>query len=191
VIGNNRDLADASLDLAGARDVRYVNNTVVGNLRSDAFAMNADRKGLNPRNRDLVFANNIWADPTGTMGNLSNGKRTDTVGLTLRRNLYWNGGRRVPGGDLVGPRADPLALWGNPRLNHDQRHVVLPRWAGTSFRSGNRTIGQEFLRLVRRYGAIASSSAAVDRALATYAPARDILGRPRGSAPDLGAFEVP
>ena len=191
VIGNNTQPADAVLNVFGAAGVDYVNNTVVGNFRSDAFAMNVGTKEANPRNRYVRFANNLWADPTGTMQTFSDGSRRETRGLVLRRNLYWNGGRKVPGGDLLSPRRDdPAPVFGNPGVNRDQRHVALPIWNGHAFRSGNRGIRAEFVRLVRRYGRIGSHGAAVDRASEAFAPPVDILGRSRGAAPDLGAFEV-
>ncbi|MEX0985645.1 MAG: hypothetical protein WD096_11450 [Actinomycetota bacterium] len=190
VIGNGSDHADSALNIYGAGDVRYVNNTVVGDFPTDSFAMSVGIKEANPRNRDILFANNIWSDPTRTMRTFSNGDRGDTVGLTLRRNLYWNGGARVPGGSLIKPRDDPRPVFGNPRINRDQRRISLPYWEGRRFRSGNRTIGQEFVRLVRRYGRIDPNGAAVNRAIASLAPRDDILGRPRRASPDLGAFEA-
>jgi hypothetical protein len=149
-----------------------------------------DRQDANPRNEDITFVNNIWSDATGTMGDFSGGDRSDTVGLTFKRNLYWNGGRKIPAGDLVSPmRDDPLRIVRNPHLERDQR-MTLPYWEGSRFRSGNRTIAQEFLRIVRRFGAIPGDSPAVGRALDAFTPTFDILGRRRGASADLGAYEA-
>ena len=58
------------------------------------------------------------------------------------------------------------------------------------FLSGNSNIRDEFVRLAMLYGALPGNSAAVDQAEPGYAPSDDILGRARGGAPDMGAFEV-
>jgi hypothetical protein len=152
--------------------------------------MYVNTKDANPRNRNIVFVNNIWSDPTRTMRTFSNGERRQTKQLVLRRNLYWNGGRRVPGGDLVRPRDDPGHVFADPGINRHQRAILLPRWQKTAFRSGNRTIAEEFLRLVLRFGAIPAGSPAIGRAAPDLAPPRDILGHERDGAPDLGAYEV-
>jgi parallel beta helix pectate lyase-like protein len=190
ILGNGSDHADTAFSVSGAGGVSFLSNTVVGDLPSDDYAFNVGIKGDNPRNQDILFSNNIWCDPTGTMGSFANGDRADTRGLSLRRNLYWNGGKTVPGGDLAGPGNDPRALLGNPQLDQDQNPVVVPFWEGGAFRSGNGTISAEFRRLVLRYGAIPASSPAVGRAALAPAPAKDILGHRRDVAPDLGAFEV-
>jgi hypothetical protein len=189
VIGQTGDHADTAVAISGAGDVDVRNNTVTGTFPCDAFAMDVDRKERNPRNQDILFANNLWTDPTASMGSLSNGDRGDTRGLKVRRNLYWNGGKHIAWGDLLRRSDDPAPVFGNPRLEHDLRHVALPYWQGGHFRSGTRTIVQEFLRLVRRYGRPDPSGAAIDRAQADLAPDRDILGHWRGPDPDLGAFE--
>jgi len=75
-------------------------------------------------------------------------------------------------------------------LPTDQSGIVLPVWTGSSFQSGSHTIREEFVRLVRAYGQIPTTSPAVGTALASVAPPLDILGRPRDASPDLGAFEA-
>jgi hypothetical protein len=70
-----------------------------------------------------------------------------------------------------------------------QAGLVLPRWNGSAFLSGNTTIRQEFERLVNLYGNPAAGSPAVNAAASAQSPADDILGNPRGPNPDLGAFE--
>jgi hypothetical protein len=191
MIGNGTDEAWTALAVLGAAGVSFVNNTVVGNLPSGDYAMDVGIKDQNPRNRGVAFVNNVWDDPTGTMSTFSGGTRSQTSGLLLKRNLYWNGGRKIPGGDLLSPlRDDAQRVVRDPRLRKDQRAIVLPYWKGTRFRSGNRTIHQEFLRLVRRFGSIPIGSPAVGKALMTFAPKRDILGRLRGATADLGAYEA-
>jgi hypothetical protein len=69
--------------------------------------------------------------------------------------------------------------------------LVLPRWdsAAGEFADGSATIREAFVRLVMTYGRPGATSAGVDHALVAQAPAVDILGRARGGAPDVGAFE--
>ncbi len=190
MIGNGTDQINSAFNVHGAKNVTFANNTVVGDLPSDAFALNVDIKDANPVNQDISFWNNIWSDPTGTMDQFSNGDPSHTDGLTLNNNLYWNGGSRVPGGDLVSPTDDARRVVRDPRLNADQSSIVLPHWTGSSFLDGNDSIRQEFVRLVRTYGAIPGTSPAVGHALRARAPTRDILGRKRDRHPDLGAFEA-
>jgi len=188
VIGDGPDHAYAAFSVHGAKDVSFVNNTVTGDLPSSAFAFAIGTKGENPPNENLLFANNIWTDPTGTMGSLSGGSATD--GAVLDRNLYWNAQGPVAG-DLLGPDDDPDAVIADPGLPTDQRDITFPWWDGSAFASGDRTIGDAFVRLVTTYGAVPSEGAGVGLADVAFAPPTDILGRPRGDAPDLGAVEAP
>lgn len=199
MIGNGQHDIAAAFTVSGAKAVRFVNNTVVGDLPSSAYAFNVGIKGSNAQNQDISFANNIWSDPTGTMGadlsgsdnEFSDGTAAETIDLRLDDNLYWNGGETIPPGDLVSPlQDDPNPIVGDPRLTTDQRDVVVPYWTGTSFLSGATAIRDEFVRLVTAYGQIPANSVAVGRAAADLAPRTDILGNRRDDRPDLGAFEV-
>jgi len=198
MIGNTQVEADEAFGIAGARDVIFDSNTVVGDLPASAYAFSVGIKGLNPPNENIRFVNNIWSDPTGTMGagiqsgsnEFSNGDPAATLGLLLDNNLYWNGGAAIPPGGLVSPLdADARRTVADPGLNVDQGSVVVPYWTGSAFLSGNATIRQEFVRLVQAYGAIPAGSPAVGRADPSFAPPEDILGIPRDAAPDLGAYE--
>lgn len=198
LLGNGSDPVDASFGVRGARNVTFRNNTVAGDLPSNAYAMRLSIAGENPVNENILFYNNIWSDPTGTMGasgpeddnDFSNGDPAESRAVVLENNLYWNGGQEIPGGDVLDPlRDDRHYMSGDPALQTDQQDILLPRWDGQGFASGSDTIRQEFERLVNGYGSLAGSSAAIDRADPALAPAEDILGRPRDAAPDLGAFE--
>jgi hypothetical protein len=198
MIGNAPVEVYATLGLRGVRNVTVANNTVVGDMPASAYAMWVSIQELNPPNENIAFYNNIWADPTGTMGSdlsgddnkFSNGDPAQTNNLILENNLYWNGGAAVPPGDLLSPlEDDPHPIVANPLLNADQENVMLPRWNGSTFLSGGSTIRQEFVRLVEQYGRIPAGSPAAGRADPAFAPADDILGRPRSATPNLGAYE--
>lgn len=198
LIGNSANLIGAAFGVSGAKDVTFSNNTVVGDLPAEAYAFRVSIKGANPENENIAFYNNIWADPTRTMGadhedstnEFSDGDPSDTNNLVLDNNLYWNGGAEIPDGDLVSPmKDDARRVVGDPMLNTLQSNIQLPRWNGSRFLDGNRTIREEFLRLVEAYGRIPANSPAAGRADPAFSPDEDILGRPRTLAPDLGAYE--
>ncbi|HSL44684.1 MAG TPA: choice-of-anchor Q domain-containing protein [Anaerolineales bacterium] len=198
VIGNNPDEAYAAFGVAGAQNVSFVNNTIVGNFPTNAYAYRIVIKEQNPVNQNITFYNNIWSDPTGTMGSglsgvdndFSSGNASSVSGFVLNRNLYWNGNAAIPDGDVGSPlKTDPNRVVANPLLNTNQNGIALPRWNGSTFLSGSTSIRQEFLRLVNQYGQIPAGSPAIDKADPSKAPTTDILGQPRGAAPDMGAFE--
>jgi hypothetical protein len=198
MIGNGRDEVYATLGVRGARDVVFANNTVVGDLPSSSYAMWVATHHQNPPNQHIAFYNNIWSDPTGTMGSdssggpnkFSNGDPAQTSNLFLDNNLYWNGGAAIPPGDLVSPLVhDPRPIVADPLLGPAQAAMVLPRWNGSAFLSRNTSTRQEFVRLVELYGALPQGSPAIGAADPAFTPADDILGRPRSATPDLGAYE--
>jgi hypothetical protein len=199
LIGNSPTPADAAFGVRGARDIVFNNNTVVGDLPGDSYAYRIHLKDDNPRNENIRFTNNIWSDPTGTMGadasgsvnEFSDGDPSEVAGLVNDTNLYWNGAAPIPSGEVSNPlNDDARRVVADPQLPTDQSHIVLPYWTGRSLRSGSTTIRAEFIRLVEAYGAIPATSPAVDAADPETAARRDILGRTRTS-PDLGAFEAP
>jgi hypothetical protein len=197
MLGNAGHDMRAAFGVKGGRDVAFVNNTVVGDLPSLAYAFRVNREGANPVNLNVVFRNNVWSDPFQSMGvptsggpdDFSDGLPSEVSGLVLDNNLYWNGGDAIPPGDQVDPLVDDAhRVVADPRLPASQAGLVLPRWNGSAFASGSASIRQEFLRLVFAYGALPAGSPALDAADAAAAPADDILGRPR-RVPDIGAFE--
>ncbi len=198
IIGNAHNQLYAALGVAGAKNITFTNNTVVGDLPSSAYAFWMTTKDLNPQNQNIYFYNNIWSDPTGSMGadvsggsgQFSVGHLSQTNNLRLDNNLYWNGGAPIPPGDLASPLVDDAhRVMADPLLNTDQASVILPRWNGSTFLSGNTSIRQEFLRLADQYGKIPTASAAIGLANQAFAPSDDILGRRRSATPDLGAYE--
>ena len=199
MIGNSSEVMRASFGVKNSRDVTFRHNTVVGDLPALAFAMrlNYEPPGNLP-NDNIRFYNNLWSDPTGTMGANGGGMNDfsdtppgQTNFFALDNNLYWNGGAPIPsdGAELVNYTADANRVVANPLLG-SQTGVVLPRWNGSAFLSGSATIRQEFERLVNLYGKPAAGSPALNAANPAQTPADDILGRPRtGVLPDLGAYE--
>jgi hypothetical protein len=200
LIGNAPNEMRAPFGVKGGRGVTFRSNTVVGDLPGCAYGLRLNREGSNPQNENISFWNNVWSDPTGTMGagcgggnDFSDGASTESTGVQLDRNLYWNGGAAIPPGDVLSPLVDDARrVVGDGGFNANQAAIVLPRWNGAAFPSGSTTIRQELERLVAAYGVPAAGGPAVDQADRSRAPADDILGRPRsaGAAPDLGAFET-
>jgi hypothetical protein len=200
LLGNTPNPMSAAFGIDGAKNVRFINNTVSGDLPSNAYAMRVNIKNLNPKNENITFCNNIWSDPTGTMGALKPGDKNEfadgdpanTLNLVLDFNLYWNGKKPIPPGDLVSPlKSDKHRLVSDPDLNSDFSDLILPLWQKNSFASQNTTIRQEFVRLVNLYAAVPLSSSAYQTANPTCAPTDDILKRSRGRFPGFGAYQEP
>jgi len=198
-LGNNANPMTAAFAVKGVKDVTFRANTVHGDfpLGSDSwgFAMRLGREGANPPNENICFYNNIWSDPTGTMTHFSSGSPTDSINAVLSNNAYYNGGQAIPFdlGRVLNASDDPAAVFGTPGLPADLSAAVPPVWNASSglFADGSTTIEQARRRLVQQYGTPAlAGSSVVDAADPLHMPADDILGRPRGPNPDIGAVEV-
>jgi hypothetical protein len=200
MLGNSANEMRAAFGVKGGTDITFRHNTVAGDLPALAYAFRVNREGANPVNTNIAFYNNIWSDPTGTMGagssggnDFSDGEPAEVINLELDYNLYWNGANGIPAGNQVNPLVDDAhRVVANPLLNADQDTVLLPRYTGTGFLSGSTTIREEFERLATLYGTPADESPALAAADPAQSPADDLLGNPRGvgSGPDLGAVEV-
>jgi len=198
MIGNSGDLMRAPLTVQGSRDVVFRNNTVTGDLPSRSFAGRLIAAPANPRNEKLVFVHNIWSDPTATMGteafngvDLFDAPADQTASAVLDNNLYFNGGDPIPvdGGQFLTFTDDAHALVGDPGLA-DPAALIAPVWDGDGFADGSQTIAEAFERLVADWAVPVPGSPLIDAADPASSPADDILGRLRGSAPDVGAWET-
>lgn len=188
-LGNSRAPLAAPLGIHGAVHVAVRANTITGNLPAMAFVAEMDRRGAGLGNEDIGLYNNLFSDPTGSMGGLSAGDPANNVLVIALNNLYWNGGRPVPDGSgVIAVHADPAAVVDNPLLP-SQTNVTAPRWdpLARSFAGGHTTFRAAFEALAD-YALTAPGSAAIDRADGEHMPLIDLLGRPRG-APDIGALE--
>jgi hypothetical protein len=198
-IGNANDPIHSTLKIVGAEDVTFRNNTITGNLPGKSFAFRLTGQSSLP-NRNITFYNNIWTDPTGTMGAEDNQDYNNfadseaTASYVINNNLYWNGGQPIPPDDdeIISYLDDADATLTNPKLPTDQSTFQPPRWlpATGQFANGATSIQQLFAQLVDDYGTIPANSVAIDAANAETAPATDILDTPRNN-PDLGAYERP
>ncbi|MCB9422075.1 MAG: hypothetical protein H6667_19900 [Ardenticatenaceae bacterium] len=202
MLGNSPNPMRAVLVVRGIRNLVFRHNTIVGDLPSKAFAMRLDTQNKNPNNQQIDFYNNIWSDPTGTMGanlaeenDFSDTPPRETDSYTLLNNLYWNGGNSLPLDDreLVNYLDDPQRLVDNPLLAAVGT-VLLPRWEPENgrFADGSTTIREAFINLVQTYAVPDPCSATIDTADPAYAPVDDILGNMRelDQLPDIGAYEL-
>jgi hypothetical protein len=202
MLGNSPNLIQAAFQVRGSRGIVFRHNTIAGDMPAKVYAFRLARAADNPDNEAIYFYNNIWSDPTGTMGTEGEGHHgfsdvdpEDTDSAILANNLYWNGGALVPPDEnsLLSIADDERAIMEDPLLG-DQEDLVLPLWVDDKgrFADGSVTIREAFERLVRLYGTPNVGSAALDAAEAEYAATEDILGHPRpaGNTPDVGAVEL-
>jgi len=195
LLGDSPHVIRAAFGLRGAKCVGFRHNTVTGDLPSLAYALRLNAAMANPPNRDISLSGNVWSDPTATMLDFTDSTPGETTSFLLDRNLYWNGGQAIPVGadDLVNVTDDAQAVLGNPKL--PSTTVALPRWDANAgqFADGSTTICAAFAALVTARAIPQPGSAALAAGDAAAAPKYDIVGhtRPVGTAPDIGAYEVP
>jgi len=194
MLGNSANKIRSPFQMMNVYSVTVRANTVVGNLPALEFGNRIFTYGTGaPINDQIHLHNNIWADPTGTMGDTFN-RGNNTTNLTFDNNLFWNGGNSFPTSSqsIVEISDDANRVVGNPLLA-DQGGLVLPRWdsGAGQFADGSTSIRQVFERLVQAYGRVPADSPAVNAADPAHMPAEDIWGWPRtsGGAPDIGACE--
>lgn len=203
MLGNSDERIHAALKIDGGKDITFRNNTISGDLPGRSYALRLDESGSGLPNVNIHLFNNIWSDPTGTMGieasvpeiNFSDTPAEVIESFLLSHNLYWNGDRPVPfePDHLFNYTSDLLSILADPRLPVDLSQILLPfvDEESATFADGSETIRMAFERLAFTYGALDSGSPAIDAANPENAPSEDILGRPRpqGAGPDIGAWE--
>ncbi len=200
MLGNSSEVMRAAFGVKSGENVTFRNNTVVGDLPALAYAMRVNVENSAVTNDEINFYNNIWSDPTGTMGASFGGSNdfSDTPAgevdqWQLENNQYFNGGAMIPSSasETINFTDDSRRIVGDPGLA-SQDSLVVPRWdpGDGEFADGSTTIREAFVNLVTSYGTPSSSSFGVDQAWAAQAPADDILGNLRDGTPDVGAFEL-
>ena len=201
MIGNSSNVMRSAFGVKGGAGITFRYNTVVGDLPSLAYALRLNTEGLNLPNDDIFFENNIWSDPTGTMGaenpsrpnDFSDTPPGETIDYLLDNNLYWNGGASIPSNpaELVNYTDDVRRTVADPLLL-DPVGIVLPRYIPLTkdFADGSTTVREVFVNLVNLYAATDPVSPVIDAAVGA-SPPTDILGNPRpvGSSADIGAWE--
>ena len=192
-IGNTPNVMSGPVQLKGTANITVRANTMVGDYQGSRHGARIGTEGSNPPTENLYFFNNIFSDPTGTMGNELIGGYGSLITSTfvIDNNLYWNNGNSLPSSGILTPVDDVNSFEGDPLLEIDHSGIVLPVWDNVThqFPSGSTTVREEFERLVNTYGVIGESSLAVGNADPSNMPADDILGNMRDSSPDIGAFE--
>ena len=203
LLGNSPNIMRAAIQMRGSRDITFRHNTVSGNLPSLAYAFRLSRHPKNPPNKHIAFYNNIWSDPTGSMGSedLDDGWDTDfsdtnfghTASFTLTNNLYWNGGTpiNVDVQEMVNYTDDAQPIMANPFLTQ-MIEKTPPRWLPDQghFANGATQIQDVFAAIVRQYGISSMDNAILSSSDPNHSPYEDILGTPRNRAnPSLGAVE--
>ena len=199
MLGNASNVMRAPFGVKSGEDILFRHNTIVGDLPSYAFAMRLNVENIAVTNDNIQFYNNIWSDPTGTMGagnptdsnDFSDTPIGQTASFTLNRNIYWNGGSAIPedSNELVNYTDDTNRIVADPLLP-DQSGLVVPHWDSSTqtFRDGSQSIQDAFWRLVVQNGRLGENSPAINTANPAQAVSEDILGNPRTTA-DIGAVE--
>ncbi len=193
MIGNSSNPIAGAMQFKGARDVTVRANTVTGDLPGGSYGFRIGTEGSNPQSYGFHVRNNIWSDPTGTMGTrfINTYGDVDIGSFVVDNNLFYNAAASLPTGGSVLPSMDINRVEADPGLDTDHGGIVLSVWDEQSgrFLSGSASIREEFERLVHAYGSIPDTSPARGRADAVTMPADDILGRQRDASPDIGCFE--
>ncbi len=202
LLGNSEHVMRSPFGVKGGRDILFRNNTISGDLPALAYGMRLNTEGENPANDNIRFFNNIWSDPTMTMGaenpsrpnDFSDTPLEETLTFSLHSNLYWNGGAPIPtdSNEKINVSDDTTPVTQDPRLKKTD-NIPVPIWDDQAmvFSSGETTIRQVFEHLARQYATLPANSSAIDQANNLHAPLDDILGqsRPMGLQADIGAFE--
>jgi hypothetical protein len=201
MLGNSLISMRSPFMIKGAKDVNFFNNTISGDLPSNAYAIRINQEKNNKKPTNINLYNNIWSDPTGTMGQgayENNLDFSDTLfyqlgQFTLNNNHYWNNGNELPYSilDKINPSSDDNKTISNPHLG-DNKKLISPTWNSItkSFDDGSFDIRSVFLRLVSFYGIPYSLKTYNHTKNVNIKPEFDILGNKRFSPYALGAYQA-
>lgn len=200
MLGNSKHTMRSPLMVKGAKNIKFFNNTVSGDLPSSAFAIRVTKERKNKKPENIKLFNNIWSDPTATMGQgeyENNNDFSDTLihhlsSFVINNNVYWNGGAKLPNSllDRINPENDKFKQNVNPSLNHNS-HLITPTWQEKKqqFSDGSFSIREAFLRLIHYYGISKKPEAIINQtADAKTFPANDILNNKRKPPHSVGAL---
>ena len=197
LIGNSKNSMRSPFGVKGAKDIFFYNNTITGNLPSNAYAFRVNREGKNFTPENIVLYNNIWSDNSGTMGSgeyensndFSDTLPTHVGSFVLMSNIYWNGGQEIPSSliDRVNYTDDSLAIIKDPKLP-SSKSITTPIWNSHSkaFTNNFIDIEQIFYDLLINYGIpldITNSFSALPP------PSKDIRNIQRKNKIQIGAFQ--
>lgn len=201
MLGNSTLSMRAPFMVKGAKDINFFNNTISGNLPSNAYAVRITQEQKNKKPTNINLYNNIWSDPSGTMGQgafESELDFSDTLfyqlnDFTLVNNLYWNNSTPLPHSmlDKINPSDDDEKLISNPHLGNNQA-LITPTWNKLTkqFDDGSFDIRGAFLRLVNFYGIpkFNFTKRDINPKKIPYFPKDDILGQERTVPNIIGAY---
>jgi len=199
-LGNSKISMRSPLGIKGAKNVYFYNNTITGDLPSNAYAIRVNREGNNLINNNIALFNNMWSDPTGTMGSGDYETSIDFSDTTINQlgdyyfdnNLVYNGHNKIPYSffDKINPTDDKHLKTIDPNLPKHQ-DMALPVWDIDTQRFSGRfySIEDVFIDLLYLYGIPESSNILYDNNQGNKTPDLDIMGNIRLPPYSLGAVE--
>ncbi len=201
LLGNSPYSMRSPLGIKGAKNVYFYQNTISGDLPSNAFAIRVNTEGSNPTNDNIFLYNNIYSDPFASMGQGISEKEndfSDTLlyqlnNFILDNNIYWNGGNNLPHSifDKINISDDKNAQEVNPKFSLTT-HFVSPLWGtkNKKFLDNSFTIREAFQRIVYLY-AIPNNILNNQKINSTLPLSNyNILGRLRNKAKLIGAINT-
>ena len=199
-LGNSNISMRSPLGIKGAKNIYFYNNTVTGDLPSNAYAIRINREGDNPINNNIALFNNIWNDTSGTMGqgkhelflDFSDVEINQLDSYYFNNNLVYNGGNKIPYSflDKINPADDKKLKSVDPEFP-EQIDLIIPRWIEKKqkFTDGSPSIEKVYINLLYLYGLPKSPHILYDITQEDKNPKLDIRGNTRTTPYSLGAFE--